>query len=375
MQEFLPNCPVWDDVSLPAQETLQGDVDADVCVIGLGGSGLAAVEECLALGKRVVGIDAGVIAGAAAGRNGGLLLAGLAKFYHETVAHIGRDRARKIYQRTIETIDAMCSASLESIRKIGSLRIIEEEDEREDCRAHLEALHRDEFEAESYNASQGYGIFFPTDAVFHPKEYCKMQAMRATAGGALLFEQTKAVDIEPHLVRTPLGNIHCEHSIVAVDGKLESLFPEALPDVHTFRLQMLATEAERHCLFPLPMYMRYGYDYLQQLPDGRIAIGGCRDFHATEECTMVDTYTDCVQRSIERILRQKGVCASVTHRWAASVGYTESGLPIAREVKQNVFAIGGYSGTGNVVGRLLGKGIARMIVTGDREIVDLLTKE
>jgi glycine/D-amino acid oxidase-like deaminating enzyme len=49
-------------------------------VIGLGGSGLAAVLEARSLGLSVIGIDAGMVAGGAAGRNGGFLLEGTASF-------------------------------------------------------------------------------------------------------------------------------------------------------------------------------------------------------------------------------------------------------------------------------------------------------
>ncbi|MEM8710109.1 MAG: FAD-dependent oxidoreductase, partial [Planctomycetota bacterium] len=80
--------PLWDSGAesaatwspLPA---LEMDVRADVCVIGLGGSGLTAVHELLSRGATVVGLDAGMVAGGAAGRNGGLALAGLAPFYHD----------------------------------------------------------------------------------------------------------------------------------------------------------------------------------------------------------------------------------------------------------------------------------------------------
>lgn len=55
-----------------------------------------------------------------------------------------------------------------------------------------------------------------------------------------------------------------------------------------------------------------------------------------------------------------GVTADVpvTHRWAASVGYTASGLPRLGEVRDRVWAAGGYCGTGNVVGALCGRGAA-----------------
>src|SRR4051794_31454481 len=59
------NVPVWGARGIPQQvpsfPRLAATTDADVCVIGLGGSGLACIAELLASGitpARVVGIDA-----------------------------------------------------------------------------------------------------------------------------------------------------------------------------------------------------------------------------------------------------------------------------------------------------------------------------
>ncbi|MCY7363998.1 MAG: hypothetical protein LH469_01555, partial [Frankiaceae bacterium] len=53
--------PLWEDGGWSPLPALRGTVTADVCVVGLGGSGLAAVDELLARGASVVGVDAGPI--------------------------------------------------------------------------------------------------------------------------------------------------------------------------------------------------------------------------------------------------------------------------------------------------------------------------
>ena len=83
--------PVWGDPGrAPNPRPLEGEVAADVCVVGLGGSGLAAVGAALDAGASVVGLDAGPLGGGAAGRNGGFLLAGGSRFHHAAVAAWGR---------------------------------------------------------------------------------------------------------------------------------------------------------------------------------------------------------------------------------------------------------------------------------------------
>jgi glycine/D-amino acid oxidase-like deaminating enzyme len=54
------------------------------------------------------------------------------------------------------------------------------------------------------------------------------------------------------------------------------------------------------------------------------------------------------------------------------VGYTQSGLPILDEVRPRVWAVGGYSGTGNVVGAMCGRAAAQLAINGRSEIAELL---
>jgi hypothetical protein len=62
--------PVWDYRRETVREQLNGIVHAQVCVVGLGGSGLAALDELRARGVEAVGVDAVAVGAGAAGRNG-----------------------------------------------------------------------------------------------------------------------------------------------------------------------------------------------------------------------------------------------------------------------------------------------------------------
>lgn len=338
---------------------------ADVCVVGLGGSGLAAVHELLDLGQRVVGIDAGVVAGGAAGRNGGFLLAGPADFHHDAVRTVGRDRATALYRRTLDELARMQAETPAAIRREGSLRVAMSDDEREDCRIQLAAMEADGLPAEWYVGPEGEGLRIPTDGVFQPLQRCRALAERARSRGAALFEQSRAVDISGTGVETPEGRVACDAVIVAVDGRLEQVLPELAGRVRTARLQMLATAPTLEVRTRHAVYSRYGYEYWQQLPDGAIALGGMRDRGGEGEWTDVAEPAEPVQSLLETYLREViGVTAPITHRWAGPVGYTEDGLPIFEEVRPRVWALGGYSGTGNVVGAICGRAAARVAVTG-----------
>jgi glycine/D-amino acid oxidase-like deaminating enzyme len=362
--------PLWathEGLNLPP---LAGDAEADVCVIGLGGSGLVCVNELLRIGARVIGIDAGEVGGGAAGRNGGFLLAGGAAFYHDSVTAYGHPRAREIYQLTLDEIDRIAGETPDRIRLDGSLRIAESDDEWEDCGAQLAAMVADGFPAEIYEGPEGWGLLIASDGSFDPLHRCYALAQAALQLGAQLFENTRALQIDSGSVTTTNGTVRATRIIVAVDGSLDRLLPELSGDVRTARLQMLGTAPTSEVDLTRPVYARWGYDYWQQLPDGSIALGGARDIGGESEWTHDTAPSDVVQTALEHRLRTKlCVTAPITHRWAASVSYTPDELPIVREVKPAVWAIGGYSGTGNVVGSLLGRGVARFTMSGDDSLL------
>lgn len=363
--------PVWAVDAGLALAPLEGDIETDVCVVGLGGSGLVCTRELRRLGASVVGIDAGVTGGGAAGRNGGFLLAGLAPFHHDAVARYGRSRAARLYRLTLAELDRIAEETPETVSRPGSLRIAESNEERADCASQLAAMHEDGLPAERYEGDDGEGILVPGDGTFQPLARCHALARRAIADGARLYEHTPALQIAEGEVRTAAGRIRARHVIVAVDGALDRLVPELSGEVRTARLQMLATAPTTEVRIARPIYARWGYDYWQQCADGAVALGGARDIGGDAEWTYDAVTTPDVQAALERRLRNTlGVTAPITHRWAASVGYTSSGLPIAREVRPRVWAIGGYSGTGNVVGSLLGRGTAQAVLTGNRTMIE-----
>ncbi|MBL8998546.1 MAG: FAD-dependent oxidoreductase [Gemmatimonadetes bacterium] len=362
--------PRWDDHDDLPLAPLAGDAEAEVCVVGLGGTGLACITEALALGARsVIGIDAVGVAAGAAGRNGGLLLSGTSDFHHDAVRILGRERAVEITRRTMAEIDRMIAEVPQAVRVTGSLRIAATDEERADCEAQRAQMVADGFAAERYEGPEGVGILIPTDAAFQPMRRCRTLAARALARGARLHGAT-AHSLEPGLVRTDRGSIRARHVIVCVDGRLERLVPELASGVRTARLQMLATAPAPEVTFTRPVSTRYGWDYWQQLPDGSVLLGGGRDAGGDAEWTTETTTSSAVQDYLTSTLRQRlGVHADVTHRWAAVVAYTETGLPVFRSLGDGVCVMGAYSGTGNVVGALLGRGAAQLALTGRRDLL------
>jgi gamma-glutamylputrescine oxidase len=363
------NTPIWDDTPWNPLPTLTHDLETDVCVIGLGGSGLICILRLLELGQRVVGLDAGMVAGGAAGRNGGFLLSGLARFYHDTVSELGREHASAAYRLTMLEMDRMTAQTPSAIRRVGSLRIATSPAELEDCRLQMAAMQEGGLPVTWYVGLEGEGLLIETDGAFNPLARCRLLAKQALEAGAQLFEHSSVTSLSGHEVCTQNAVVRCKKVIVAIDGKLEILLPELTGRVRTARLQMIASAPTNEVQLPRPVYARFGYEYWQQLPSGSISLGGFRDAAFEQEWTTNAQPSQPIQALLEQFMREKiGVKhALITHRWAASVSYSSQTLPVLTEVRENLWAIGGYSGTGNVVGAALGRIVAELVVLGSSE--------
>ena len=87
------------------------------------------------------------------------------------------------------------------------------------------------------------------------------------------------------------------------------------------------------------------------------------DVGGDAERTTDTSITDAVQGALERRFSEMtGAKPTVTHRWAATVGYTADGLPVLGEIRPGVWATGGYCGTGNLLGAACGRAVARLAI-------------
>ena len=88
-----------------------------------------------------------------------------------------------------------------------------------------------------------------------------------------------------------VADLDADQVVVATDGYPSGLLGPLEGLIVPTRGQMIATERIPERLFDRPHYSRHGFDYWQQLEDGRILAGGFRDAALDEEFTTVEETT------------------------------------------------------------------------------------
>jgi len=363
--------PLWSDLPLPeapTPERLTASAHAEVVVVGLGASGMAAAIEAASRGADVLAIDAEGLAAGAAGRNGGLLMVGGARFHHDAIDTWGRERAERILEVTAEERDRQVAAMPGIVRRTGSIRVAGSPEEVEDVVRQHAAMRASGLDV-SLAEGPPVGVVVADDAACNPAARVRAMAVEAAAAGVRFAVTGPIAPLVGRAVVTEVGTIEADTVLVCVDGGLETLVPDLARRVRTTRLQMLAFAAGSGSC-PMPVYARYGYEYAQTLPDGRIVAGGMRDRFATDEWGAPAEPSAPLQDVLEAWAREAfGTTAPVTHRWAGRASFTDSKLPVCGAVGE-VWVAGAYSGMGNLIGVLAGRAIARAALGGDRGLAD-----
>jgi gamma-glutamylputrescine oxidase len=261
---------------------------------------------------------------------------------------------------TEEALERIASLAGDACRRTGSLRLADDEEERDALAVEYEALRADGFVADWVDDPMAgrfrAAIFHPGDAALQPAHWVRRLAALAAEAGVEIRERERVGS---------LTDLDAECVLVATDGYPSGLLGRLEGLIVPTRGQMIATEPLAERLFDCPHYGRHGFDYWQQTPDGRILAGGFRDSALQDEFTTDEVTTPGIQGALESFVAWLvGRPVRVDYRWAGIFGLVLDFLPVAGRVpgEERLWVAGGYSGHGNVLGLMCGELVAQAML-------------
>ena len=352
--------PFW----APPPEKYPGSLPdkADVLIVGGGIAGTSLLWHLTRLRIDAVLVERHHLAWGASGRNAGFLLAGVAASYAEAVRVHGREKAREVWEITTENHDRMVEAARGmdvGHRRLGSVILPASDEERVLLIESESMLREDGFQVRW----DGEGLVNPRDGEIDPSAMVAALGRQATEGA--IREGVDVTSVEPrrHGVIVTAGDGECEAGVVilATNGYSQQLVPGV--KIQPTRAQMLATAPEPNLVAGMPVYSNFGYRYWRQLATGEVLLGGWRDTSPETENTYDDEPTSEIQSHLDRALADLRVTAEVTHRWAGTMGFTESGLPLSGPLEgmPNLYICAGFTGHGMAFAFMTAKKVAEAI--------------
>jgi len=341
----LTSTPFWQR----PPERYPGDLPdrADVLVVGGGITGMSLMHHMSQRGIEAVLVERAYIAAGASGRNAGFLLAGVADNYAAAVRTYGRHRTREVWQLTLENHDTMIAAASGQpvgYRRLGSATLASGGEEAAQLAESAQLLSEDGFEA----TWDGVRLVNPRDGEVDPAAMVGALARQAPRGAIREGVNVTGIEAGSSEVVVHANGAECRAGcvILATNAYTSQLLAQVA--IQPRRAQMLASAPEDTRLCDLPTYSHFGYRYWRQLQSGEVLVGGWRDTAYDVEVGYDERPSAGIQLHLEAQLKRMGSGGGVTHRWAGTMGFTESGLPLVGPVDgvPNVYLCAGFNGHG-----------------------------
>ncbi len=372
---------------------LAGDVNADVCIIGAGFTGVSAAMELAQAGYRVVVLEAETVGYGASGRNGGQICTGFSSGQGKIEAQLGKDDARKCFDLAEESkrliVDRIAEHKIDcdlvwgyihAIPKPGQFDGLKEwKDEYDalgytDTRIFTKAELEERLDTRIY-----YGALREGGAGhFHPLNYCLGLARAAVAAGAVIHEKSRVLDVETGSnpwARTAGGKVSAKYMIIAGNAYLGRTVPKLYGRVMPVSSYILATEPlgenrARALIRDNEAVANTNFivDYYRLTRDTRMLFGG-RASYSTLEPPNLGAYMRPRMTAVFPQLRD----VKIDYAWGGYIAITSNRMPDCGRLSPTTYYAHGYSGQGVALAGLYGKLMAEAI-RGTAERFDLLAR-
>lgn len=346
-------------------------VRTEVCIVGAGIAGTSAAYLLRKAGIDTIVVDAAEPAMGATGRNAGFFLTGVGFNYADAIKQYGRERARQLWQLTLDNREAMINIATKigaPVKRNGSWHLADSHEEAEELAQAAALMAEDGFNHE-FVAHDPLGRGFlaalgmPEDGTTHSAQLV-LDILKASGTKVLAYAPVQKMEASSSgrgmIVTTPRAIISCKNVFLATNAYSAQLHPFFEGKVQPNRGQIYIT-APAPLLIDRACSSQNGYYYFQQIPDperpgyGRFLMGGARNHSfATENGHYHIETSEVIQIALEAYTGRyfpelKDV--PIERRWAGTMGFTKDYLPMIGQLPDlpRVTYCVGFSGHGMVL--------------------------
>jgi glycine/D-amino acid oxidase-like deaminating enzyme len=396
------------------RSSLPGPVEADVCIVGGGYTGLWTAYYLAGLrpSARIVVLEAAFAGYGASGRNGGWVTAELpgsrARYARAAGGTAGVRALEEALRSTVDEVGRVCAE--ESIDcdfvKGGRLAVATTTSQLARMREGLAAirewgdgddvyqfLSRDETRARINVTGALGGLYAPASARIQPAALAAGIAAAAERRGVEIYEATPVSLIEPAdsssgrsagaIAWTKFGEVRARSVLRCTEGYTASL-PGLRRALLPMNSHMVATEPLATAVWQEIGWEgcetlgdeAHAYMYAQRTADGRIALGGrgvpYRFASATDHLGMTDASTVAALTRVLRRMFPAAAGAGIEHAWCGVLGVPRDWCAsVTYNPASGMGWAGGYTGQGVAAANLAGRTLADL-VTGEKSALTAL---
>ena len=365
----------------PVREALQGSVEADVCIVGAGYTGLSAGIALAEAGYKVVVLEQARVGWGASGRNGGQIVHSYSRDIDVIEASYGRAAAEPLGRMMFEGAqiirDRVAKYNIPCDLKDGGVYAAMTARKVHQLQEHKALWERwghkdltlidDKTEVRKVVNSDRYeGLLVDkTGGHFHPLNLALGEAAALESLGNIIHELSAVTRIErgaKATVHTAQGQVKARFVIVACNAYIGELEPKLAGISMPCGTQVIATAPLGKLadeLLPSDYCVEdnnFLLDYFRLSADKRLIYGGGVVYGARDPAHVESII---VPKMVKTFPQLKGV--KVDFGWTGNFLLTLSRLPEVGKLSDNIYYSQGCSGHGitftHLIGRVLGEAI------------------
>lgn len=365
----------------PERNSLSGDIETDVCVIGAGYTGLSTALFLLEQGFRVVILEAAKVGFGASGRNGGQIVNSYSRDIDAVERSAGHDEASLIGAMAFEggriIRERVARYSIDCDLKNGGvfaafnakqMRHLEAQKSLWERYGYGQLEMLDQDDIRNVVACERYsgGMLDHGGGHIHPLNLALGEADAVESLGGVIYEQSPAVRIDrgqTPRVYTQHGQVAAKFVVVAGNAYLGGLVPELAAKSMPCGTQVIATEplAPELAATLLPQDYcvedcNYLLDYFRLSSDKRLIYGGGVVYGARDPA---DVESIIRPKMLKTFPQLQGI--KTEFAWTGNFLMTLSRLPQVGRLDGNIYYSQGCSGHGVTYTHIAGKVIAEAL--------------